>query len=87
MSLFTYRRGARSGNVEFECRVLGGLPVIIQGRFHPPEPDVGIFHRQFELINILWQNGKEVSDKVYDKIMKNDMERIELFAQEYSHEH
>lgn len=61
---------------EFEDTVKGGMPVLVIARIYPAEPDVGIMHEYAEIEDICWPTGKPVTQKVYDSISKDDMERL-----------
>jgi hypothetical protein len=63
--------------VEFETRVRGGLPLIAKVKIYPPEPDVGIFHEQAEILELYWLSGKPISRAVWRRIPSADLDRIE----------
>lgn len=69
--------------LEISASVKGGLPVIALVRTWPAEPDVGIFSTQVEIEDILWTNGKPVTQRVYDSIPASDLEAIKEKAIDY----
>lgn len=69
--------------VEFEDTVKGGLPVLVIASVYRAEPDVGIMHEYAEIEDICWPTGKSVTQKVYDSISEDDMERLAEAATEY----
>jgi hypothetical protein len=60
--------------VEAEARILGGLPVLVIGRLHPAEPDVGIFDEQPEIDNICWLGGKSIPTAMWQRISQSDLD-------------
>lgn len=71
-----------SERIQFEDRVLGGLPVLVKARIYPAEPDVGIFSEQVEIEEVCWLSGKPLSDKVNARITTDDIEALQLAALE-----
>lgn len=46
---------------EYDVRVLGGLPLTVEGHWLPAEPDVGIFSRTFEPEALYDRRGKRAT--------------------------
>jgi hypothetical protein len=63
-----------SRNIEADARVLGGLPVIVVGRVHPAEPDIGIFHEQPEVEDICWSTGKSIPTHMWERLTQDDLD-------------
>lgn len=63
-----------STEVEAEARILGGLPVLVIGRLHPAEPDVGIFDEQPEIDDICWPGGKSIPTHMWQRISQKDLD-------------
>lgn len=61
-------------SVEAQARVLGGLPVIVVGRIHPAEPDVGISNEQPEVEDICWLNGKSIPTHMWERLSSDDLD-------------
>jgi len=57
---------------EAKARILGGLPVIVIGRIHPAEPDVGIFDEQPEVEDICWSSGKPIPTHMWERLSDAD---------------
>jgi len=58
--------------IEAETRILGGLPVIVVGRIHPAEPDVG-FGESAEIDDICWLSGKPVPAQMWKRLTQDDI--------------
>lgn len=73
-----------STTVHFTSYIKGGLPVEVEARIHPSEPDVGIFEPQVEIEDIRWpgKKGKTVPDKLFQYALLNDSEKLMLDALE-----
>lgn len=71
--------------VEFETRILGGLPVIVRAKILPAEPDVGIFSRWVDDFDIFWPRKpyKSIPDKVYNRISSRELDNIREEALEH----
>lgn len=66
----------------FDTTILSGLPIHVEAAIYPPEPDVGIFHRQVEP-TLYWPNGKHpLPNKVLDRLTEDDWRRLEEQALE-----
>lgn len=68
--------------VEFEARILGGLPVVVRVRFEAPDRDVG-FYGGVEIEDIFWRGGRgyrRVSPKVLSRMTPRDWEALEETA-------
>ena len=61
---------------EAEARILNGLPVIVYGRIHPAEPDVGC-DESAEIDDICWMSGKPIPTKMWQRISDEDIEACE----------
>lgn len=61
-----------ANQIEAEACILGGLPVIVTGRLHPAEPDVGIFSEQPEVDAICWPSGKPLPDHMLERMTSDD---------------
>lgn len=81
----------RNGNTSFDATINGGLPVHIEARIYPPEPDVGIFHQQVEILDIQWPGrfskgrykpGKTIPSTLYERAISQDLESLETLALE-----
>lgn len=59
--------------VETEARILGGLPVIVIGRIHPAEPDVGC-GESAEIDDICWMSGKSIPDSMWERLPQKDID-------------
>lgn len=58
--------------IEACAHILGGLPVLVIGRIHPAEPDVGIFDEQPEVEDICWSSGKPIPTHMWEKLSDAD---------------
>ena len=56
--------------VKFNSKVFGGLPVVVEAEVYPAEPDVGYPYEYANVIRVLFKNGREFTDKLYDKLTK-----------------
>lgn len=59
--------------VEAEARILNGLPVLVYGRIHPAEPDVGC-GESAEIDDICWTSGKSIPDSMWKRMKREDVE-------------
>lgn len=75
--IFTRRRLPRRTFNTTEVRILGGLPVLATYKTHPPEPDIGIFHEQVEILDLEWLGGGTLPDKILDRLTRDDYEQLE----------
>ena len=64
-------------NIETEARILGGLPVTVIGKVHPAEPDVGIFDKQPEVIDIRWNSGRSIPKSMWLRLSDEDFSACE----------
>lgn len=62
--------------IQFETKIKGGLPVIAVCKTYPAEPDVGVFSRQIELVELLWLSGKPLPASIENNISASDLEQI-----------
>jgi hypothetical protein len=72
--------------VEAEARILGGLPVLVYGRVHPPEPDVGVDYPTPEIDDIAFLSDHPITDAMWKRISESELEDCEdalLRASEY----
>ena len=60
--------------LETEHHILGGnLPVIVVGRIHPAEPDVGC-GESAEIDDILFMNGKSIPTRMWQRISWKELD-------------
>ena len=60
--------------LETEHHILGGnLPVIVVGRIHPAEPDVGC-GESAEIDDILFLNGKSIPSRMWKRISSKEID-------------
>lgn len=63
--------------LETEHHILGGnLPVIVVGRIHPAEPDVGCGECA-EIDDILFMNGKSIPTRMWKRITSKEIDACE----------
>ena len=63
--------------IETEYHILdGNLPVIVVGRIHPAEPDVGCGECA-ELDDIRFMNGKSIPTRMWKRIPSKELEACE----------
>lgn len=77
MNIFSRRHLRRRITGTAEVRILGGLPILASYQIHPPEPDVGIFHEQIEILNLEWLGGRTLPDKILGRLTRADYEQLE----------
>jgi hypothetical protein len=61
---------------EAQARILGGLPVLVIGRIHPAEPDVG-YGESAEIEDICWLSGKPIPASMWDRLTTKDLKDCE----------
>ena len=61
---------------EAEARILNGLPVLVYGRIHPAEPDVGC-GESAEIDEICWMSGKPIPDSMWKRMKRADFDACE----------
>ena len=63
-----------SRELETQHHILGGyLPVIVVGRIHPAEPDVGCGETA-EIDDILFLNGKPIPTRMWQRITSKELD-------------
>jgi hypothetical protein len=63
--------------IETKTHILGGyMPVIVIGRVHPAEPDVGCGECP-EIDEICWANGKPIPTRMWKRLLDCDIEACE----------
>ena len=63
--------------IETEHYILdGNLPVIVVGRIHPAEPDVGC-GESAEIDDILFMNGKSIPTRMWKRISDKELDACE----------
>lgn len=62
-------------SIETEARILGGLPVLVIGRVHPAEPDIGC-GESAEIEDICWLSGKSVPDSIWKRLKRKDEDAL-----------
>ena len=60
---------------EAEARILGGLPVIVVGRIHRAERDVGLMNDYCDVDDICWQSGASIPTSMWQRLSSDDYER------------
>lgn len=66
-----------SEQLETEHHILdGNLPVIVVGRVHPAEPDVGCGECA-EIDDILFMNGKSIPTRMWQRISSKELDACE----------
>lgn len=61
---------------ETEARILNGLPVLVYGRIHPAEPDVGC-GESAEIDEICWMSGRPIPTRMWERISDSDFRACE----------
>ena len=60
--------------VEAETYILDGhMPVLVEGRVHPDEPDVGCGECP-EIDEILFTNGKPIPTRMWQRLTQKDID-------------
>ena len=62
-----------SSETEAEARILGGLPVLVLGRIHPAEPDIGC-SESAEIDDICWLSGKSIPTAMWERLSQKDID-------------
>lgn len=62
--------------VEFDTTIFGGLPVTVQARVYPAEPDVGSPRPWAEVDAVTWRDGAQITRRLYDKLSRAEWERL-----------
>lgn len=75
--------------VQFDSRILGGLPVLVHANVYPAEPDVGIFDEQVEIDGIYWMprswksrrtQPRHVPQHMMDRISQHELYELQAEA-------
>lgn len=61
---------------EAEARILGGLPVLVIGRIHEAEPDIGCAESA-EIDDICWLSGKSIPTRMWERLSQKDYDACE----------
>jgi hypothetical protein len=57
--------------IEAEAKILGGLPVLVIGRVHPAEPDVGC-GESAEIEDLQWLSGTPIPTLMWERLSGDD---------------
>ena len=58
---------------EATARILGGLPVLVIGRIHPAEPDIGAAESA-EIDDICWPGGRSIPTHMWERLSQDDID-------------